>query len=136
MNKYGQLDYRGPGKPDDVDGIMRMAHALRAWALRDLSPPDRVWGRATFMLKVGDYRKDVNKAAGKCDKDPETGEWTAPTLWSAMCRSIQHASDYGWTFVECAADDCFNVFLKKRTEHATCSARCGKRMSDHQKKQS
>jgi hypothetical protein len=136
MKEFGALDLGGPKKPDRVDDIMKMTHALRAWAIRDLSMPDRVWSRSTFMLRVDKYERKVNEAAGECERNRETGEWTAPTLWSAMCHSIQHARDYGWTFAECAADDCSNVFLKKRTEHATCSPRCGKRMRDHQKKQS
>jgi len=127
VNKFGPLDRDGTGE-DYVDVIMQSAHALRAWATRDLSLPDRLWSAGTFALRVDDYAPDVNAAAGKCARDPETGAWEAPTLWSAMCHSIQHASDYGWTFVECEADDCFNVFLKKRTEHVTCSQRCGKRM--------
>ena len=128
VNKFGPLDLDGTGEPDYVDRIMQAAHALRAWAIRDLSLPDRLWSAGTFALRVDDYAPVVNAAAGKCERDLETGVWEAPTLWSAMCHSIQHASDYGWTFVECEADDCFNVFLKKRTEHVTCSQRCGKRM--------
>jgi hypothetical protein len=116
VNKYGQLDYR---EPDLVDSTMIAAHALRAWALRDLSLPERVWAGGTFPLKVDNYAKDVNKAARECDRDPETGEWTAPTLWSAMCHSIQHAREYGWTFVECAAPGCESVFLEKRHKHVT-----------------
>jgi hypothetical protein len=133
VNKFGPLDLDGTGE-DYVDDIMKMAHALRAWAIRDLSPPERVWSRGTFALRVDDYARDVNTAAGECERDPETGAWEAPALWSAMCHSIQHASDYGWTFVECEADDCFNVFLKRRTEHVTCSQRCGKRMRDQEKR--
>jgi hypothetical protein len=128
VNKFGPLDLRGAGEPDYVDSIMQAAHALRAWAIRDLSQPERLWSHGTFALRVDDYAREVNTAAGECERDPETGAWEAPALWSAMCHSIQHASDYGWTFVECEADDCFNVFLKKRTEHVTCSQRCGKRM--------
>jgi hypothetical protein len=127
VNKFGPLDLDGTGE-DYVDSIMQMAHALRAWAVRDLSLPERVWAGTTWMLKVSEYRREVNEAAGRCERNPETGAWEAPTLWSAMCHSIQHASDYGWTFAECEADDCFNVFLKRRTEHVTCSQRCGKRM--------
>jgi hypothetical protein len=134
-NEFGSLDFRGPEEPNRVDDIMRAAHALRAWALRELPHRDRVWSRITFMLQADDYEPDVDEAAGQCKRDPETGAWSAPTLWSAMCHSIQHARDYGWTFAECDADDCSNVFLKKRTEHATCSARCGKRMRDRKAKQ-
>ena len=134
VNEFGSLDLSGTGEPDYVDAIMQAAHALRAWAIRDLSLPDRLWSSGTFWLQVDGYAKVVNKAAGKCDRDPETGAWEAPTLWSAMCHSIQHAPDFGWQFEECEADDCFNVFLKRRTEHVTCSQRCGKRKRDHEKR--
>ena len=140
VNKFGPLDFYGTGEPDFVDDIMRAVHALRAWAIRDLSLPERVWSRGTFWLKVDEYRREVNEAAGKCARDPETGQWEAPTLWSALCHSIQHAPDYGWRFAECAEADCFNIFLKRRTEkerkreHVTCSQRCGKRMRDREKR--
>jgi hypothetical protein len=135
VNEFGPLDQEGTGKPERVDNIMRAAHALRAWALRDLSLPERVWSTPTFMLKVDNYAREVNVAAGKCERDPETGEWAAPTLWAALCHSIQHAREYEWKFVECAAPGCFNVFLEKRHKHVTCSQRCGKRMRDRKAKQ-
>ena len=77
VNKYGPLGYRGSEKPDLMDdNIMTAAHALRAWAIRDLSLRDRVWSRGTFMLQVGNYASQVNEAAGECERDLETGEWS------------------------------------------------------------
>ncbi len=131
-NKFGCLGLDGDW-PDYVDGTMRAAYCVRSWVLPE-SPhiPPR---SGTFLLDDFDPIAEINEGAGRCSRDPKTGAWIAPTLWSAICHSVQHSRDYGWEFAECAADDCLNVFLKKPSHKIMCSPRCGKRMRDHLAKQ-
>jgi hypothetical protein len=130
--EFGPPGLREDGGPDIVDNVMRAAYCIRAWVLPD-SPhiPPRT---GTFLLDDLNPVDEINEGAGQCNRNPRSGAWTAPTLWAAMCRGVQYAREYGWSFGECAADDCYNVFLKKRADQLMCSQRCGKRKRDHEKR--
>jgi hypothetical protein len=134
VNEFGPLGLRADGGPDIVDTVMKAAHAVRAWVAPESHRLPRRGG-GTFLLDDSDYAEDINEAAGQCTRDPVTGDWVAPTLWAAMCHSVQHAQDYGWQFAECAAADCHNVFLLSRSDQIMCSQRCGKRARDHRQTQ-
>ena len=136
VNKFGSLGIEDERGHENIDDMMRCALAIRVWAGvegAEASP----WGLGqntwTFPPKV-DPIVTINRRAGECVRDPKTGRWEAPTLWSAICFDLRRHDELGWKFGVCEATDCHNVFLHTTAPKTYCSPRCGKRMRDRKAK--
>ncbi|TFH31454.1 MAG: hypothetical protein E4H00_03490 [Myxococcales bacterium] len=150
---YGLLGLDNDHRTNRVADIFDSVRALRAWAV----PESEIWhaphGEGELIeesvtpeyLATGwpppvymgmgvtpDWERLVNEQAQLCTRSLE-GEWSAPTLWAAMCHLVRNADTLGIRFAMCSAEDCFNPYVAHgKREH--CSKRCANRAGEQRRR--
>jgi len=106
---------------ESVEGVVFYVRALRTLV-------QKIAGHS--MGSFGEWAVSiVSEGAAGVQRNPETFEWEAPTLWSLLCAAVLNYEDLDWDFRLCAAHDCTNPLVVTRSNRTMCSKRCSKRIS-------